>query len=84
MPPRCVCAAHVSHFSSSHCYQKCSCTDSFQSAFPQCADWCARSPPPYNTLSKTFNCSLLSSYEKMNQMAVLNTSNLPSLVNSIR
>jgi hypothetical protein len=45
----------------------------------------ARVPPrPTNTLSKTFNCSLLSSYEKMNQMAVLNTSNLPSLVNSIR
>ncbi|KAH9967772.1 hypothetical protein BGW80DRAFT_1340248 [Lactifluus volemus] len=41
---------------------KCSCTDSFQSAFPQCAD-----------------C-----FEKTNQTAVLNTPNLPSLVNSIR
>jgi len=41
---------------------KCSCTDTFQSAFPQCAD-----------------C-----FEKTNQTAVLDTPNLPSLVNSIR
>jgi len=41
---------------------ECSCTDTFQSAFPQCVD-----------------C-----FEKTNQTAVLNTNNLPSLVNSIR
>jgi len=41
---------------------KCSCTDTFQSAFPQCVD-----------------C-----FEKTNQTGVLNTTNLPSLVNSIR
>jgi len=41
---------------------KCSCTDTFQSVFPQCAD-----------------C-----FERTNQTAVLDTPNLPSLVNTIR
>jgi len=41
---------------------KCSCTDTFKSVFPQCAD-----------------C-----FERTNQAAVLDTPNLPSLVNSIR
>ncbi|KAI0246769.1 hypothetical protein BJV78DRAFT_113620 [Lactifluus subvellereus] len=41
---------------------KCSCTDTFQSVFPQCAD-----------------C-----FERTNQTAILDTPNLPSLVNSIR
>lgn len=62
---------------------KCACTDTFQAAYPQCADWCVPYPMSAPTALK---CSLDNSFIKTNQSQVLNydTQNLPGIISGMR
>lgn len=62
---------------------KCACTDTFQSAFPQCADWYVPTPIPQRDRIIHANPAL-ASFEKTNQTDVLDTPDLPAVVNGIR
>ena len=60
---------------------KCACADTFQAVFPQCVDWYGRSLSPLLhplTLLKKI------SFTQTNQTDVLNTDNIPAVVNGIR